>query len=50
MGDPYARRTALALLLLMAAWAVGLLLFSPTGWLIAAGLAFMAMVAAPPLP
>jgi hypothetical protein len=49
MGDPYTRRTALAMLLLMAAWAIALLWFSSTGLFVAAGVACVALAVALPL-
>ena len=45
-----ANRAAMALLLLLTAWAVVFIWFDPTGWIIAAVLALMAMVVAPASP
>jgi hypothetical protein len=45
-----ANRPALSVLLTTAAWVVTFVWFNPAGWILAAVLAFMAMVAAPLLP
>jgi hypothetical protein len=50
VGGFNANRPALFVLLTLAAWVVMFAWFNPAGWILAAVLAFMAMVAAPPLP
>jgi len=49
MDDPAANRAVLALLLLVAAWAVIFLWFKPTGWFIAAVMVAVAFCVAPQL-
>ena len=49
MNDPTAIRTAMALLLLVAAWTVCFVWF-PTGWFCAAVLLAVAVLVAPGLP
>lgn len=50
MGNFNAIRPALSMLLAVGAWAVMFVWFNPAGWTLAWVMAFMAMVAAPPLP
>lgn len=50
MDDTTANRTAMALLLLVAAWAVIFTWFNPIGWFSAAVLAAVAVLVAPRLP
>ena len=50
MDNPTANRAAMALLLLLAAWAVCFLWFNPIGWFSAAVLVVVAFFAAPRLP
>ena len=50
MYDSTANRLAMALLLLLTAWAVIFLWFNPTGWFCAAVLAAVAVLVAPRLP
>lgn len=50
MNDDTAIRTAMALLLLVAAWAVCFLWFVPSGWFCAAVLLAVAALVAPRLP
>jgi len=50
MDDPNANRAAIALLLLIASWTAIFVWFNPLGWAVAAGLAFVGLVVAPPLP
>jgi hypothetical protein len=50
MDGDTAIRTAMALLLLVAAWAVCFLWFFPTGWFCAAVLLAVAVLVAPRLP
>ena len=50
MDDTTASRTAMALLLLLAAWAVIFIWFNPIGWFSAAVLAAVAVLVAPRLP
>ena len=47
MGDPIANRFALALLLVLVAWAVCFLWFNPTGWTVALVLAVVGILVAP---
>ena len=49
MDDPTANRTAMVLLLLVAAWAVCFLWFNPIGWFCAAVLLAVAVLVAPRL-
>ena len=49
MGEPTAIRTVMALLLLVAAWAVIFIWFNPIGWFSAAVLAAVAVLVAPRL-
>jgi hypothetical protein len=49
MDDPTTNRAAMALLLLLAAWAVCFLWFNPIGWFTAAVLVVAAFLAAPRL-
>jgi hypothetical protein len=50
MDDPTANRAAMALLLLLTAWAVIFLWFNPIGWSSAAVLVVAAFLVAPRLP
>lgn len=49
MDDPTANRVAMALLLILTAWAVIFLWFNPTGWLTAGVLVAVAFWVAPRL-
>jgi hypothetical protein len=50
MDNPAALRTALALLLLMVGWFVSFWWFSPTGWIVGALLALVAIWVSPSPP
>jgi len=50
MGDPTANQFALALLLLLTAWAVCFLWFNPTGWTMALVLAVAGVLVVPRFP